>query len=80
MQKEKSDKVMEMFNNFADFSTPLTLLWPSVDERAAQIGKLEETNATVKLLMIRRIPRSLLAVAPRLHASQAPKMRRISRR
>ncbi|CAK0892878.1 unnamed protein product [Prorocentrum cordatum] len=72
MQKERSDKVMEIFNNFADFLTPLTLLGPSVDERAAQIGKLEETNATVKLLMIRRSPRALLAVQPHLHASQAP--------
>ena len=29
MEKEKGDRITEMFNNFVDFLTPLSLLWPS---------------------------------------------------
>ncbi|CAK0792797.1 unnamed protein product [Prorocentrum cordatum] len=71
MAKEKVDKVMEIFSSFVGFLTPLTLLWPSVDKRAAEIAKLEEASASVKLIMIRRNPRSLLTAVPHLHASQA---------
>ena len=72
MDLDKATKLMEIFEQFAGLLSPLTLLWPSVDKRALALAELEQASADLKLVMVRRSPRSLLAVQPRLHASAAP--------
>ena len=72
MDEAKATKLAEVFEQFAGLLSPLTLLWPSADKRAAAIAEMEQAAADVKLVMVRRSPRSLLSAQPHLHASAAP--------
>ena len=50
----------------------MVLLWPGTDQAAQAVPNEESANADVKLIMVRRGPRSLLACAPHLHTSVTP--------
>ena len=72
MSVEKVAKVNEMFGNFAVYLQPTVLLCPGTYQAAQAVANEESANAGVKLIMVRRGPRSLMACAPHLHASVTP--------